>query len=227
MWKRRLLAAVAAAVFAGPVAAFDVVPTVSVLELPEAAAGRTLVVRNPRTVDLPVAFEVFERTVAEDGSETYTPADNSFLVFPPQAVVKAGGTQAVRVRWIGETPPRSRSFTLYAAEIPVDLSGAETTTVQTVMRMGASVHVTPKAARPRPVLAASAPAPDEEGVRVTVTNEGDRFYYIDQLTLEFPDRTIAGRELADVAQRTLVPPGGRRTFVVPEVAGAPRLSVTP
>lgn len=205
------------------VSAFDVNPIVSVIELPEDQTGITLSVRNPRTVELPIIFEIVERTVHEDGSEDQTDAEDSFLVFPPQAVVPPGGSQAVRVQWIDAPPATSRSFTLFASEVPIDLARRDVTGVQTVFRIGASVHVVPRNARPAPVLEAAVPTAG--GVRVTIANEGDRFVYVDDLSLSFGARTVAGYDLANIAQRTLIPPASRRSFVVPDVAGEPQLGV--
>jgi P pilus assembly chaperone PapD len=204
----------------GAAAAFDVNPVVSVIELPRDRSGITLTVHNPRTVHLPVLFEVVERTVHEDGTESAIAADDQFLIFPPQAVIPPGATQNVRVQWVGAPPSQSRSFTFFAAEQPVDLTGK--TGVQTIFRMGASVHVTPADARPAPkLLAAKA---EEGGVRVTIANEGSRFFYVESLSLDFSGTKLSGLKLADIAQRTLVPPGARRSFVVPNVSGTPELT---
>lgn len=205
--------------------AFDVVPTVSVIDLPSNASGITIVVRNPRKVELAIATEIFERFVLEDGSERQEPADDLFMVFPPQAVVPAGGSQALRVQWLDAPPQASRSFTLYASEVPVDLEGAGESMLQTILRMGASVHVASSGTNAKPVLAAVTPA--EGGVSITLANEGNRFFYIDSVALNFGGKRIAGLELADIAGRTLVPPGARRTFTVAHVTGTPTLETKP
>lgn len=207
--------------FPQTVRAFDITPTVSVIELPGNASGVTLVVRNPRNVDLPITTEVLERFVQEDGEERYESADDLFLVFPPQAIVPAGGAQSLRVQWLGTPPQASRSFTLFASEIPVDLSGAGGSQLQTILRMGASVHVAAAGAKPKPVLAATKQG--DNGVSVTLANEGDRFFYIDSVTLDFAGKRLSGMELANTAGRTLVPPGARRTFRVAGMQGAPTL----
>lgn len=219
----RALSAALLLAMASPAQAFDVNPVVSVIEIPGKAAGITVTLRNPRTSDLPVEFEIVERSVAEDGTETTRLADDDFTIFPPQAIVAAGKTQAIRVQWLGPAPTTSRSFTLYAAEQPVDLTGATETTVQTVFRIGASIHVVGRDARPVPTLIAA--AAEGDGVKVTLGNDGPRYYYIDELSLAFADKTVAGIDLGNIATRTLVPPGARRSFIVPGVTGTPKLTV--
>ncbi|SHF15397.1 P pilus assembly protein, chaperone PapD [Modicisalibacter ilicicola DSM 19980] len=202
-----------------PARAFDVTPTVSVLELPRDTAGTTLLVRNPRSVDLPIEFEVFERTILEDGSEEYTPADNLFLVFPPQAVIGPDSSQSLRVQWVGTPPSRSRSFTLFASQMPVEMKAASGPSVQTLFRVGASVHVTPADIAPEPVLLAA--RAQGNGMQVTIANRGQRFFYMNSLDLDFDGKHVGGVELANIAGRTLVTPGAKRTFVVPGVKGTP------
>ena len=206
-----------------PALGFDVTPTVSVVELPQDAGGTTLNVRNSRTVALPIEFDIVERSVMEDGSENLTPADDLFLIFPPQAVIDPGDTQAVRVQWLGSPPDQSRSFTLFASEIPVDLEARDEPTVQTVFRIGASVHVTPAAAKANPTLIRTEATTD--GVRLTLGNSGKRFFYIDSLALMFPENTYSGLELANIAGRTLVTPGANRTFIIPNVTGTPEVNL--
>lgn len=203
------------------VAAFDIQPTVSVIDLPHNRSGITLTVRNPRQVDLAITTDVVERFVHEDGSERQEAADDLFLVFPPQAVIPAGGSQALRVQWLGPAPNPSRSFHLFASEVPVKLEESATSQLQTILRMGASIHVASAGSEPRPVLAAA--SQDAEGVSVTVANEGERFLYVNELTLDFGGTQVGGLELADFAGRTLVPPAGRRTFTVKDVSGQPVL----
>ncbi len=203
--------------------AYTLEPIVTVIELPSGSSGKTIIIRNPRDFPLAATFEIVERTVHDDGTETQTPADDVFLIFPPQAVVPAGKTQALRVQWVGPNVSTSRSFTLYGVEAPVSLSGDDGSAIHTILKMGATVHVTQTGLRPEPVLTASQTT--EGGVQVQIANEGSRFVYIDDLALAFANKTIAGRDLGNVALRTLIPPGATRTFVVPDVDGVPTLKL--
>lgn len=214
-----LMALGAVAVVVAAADAQNISPGVSVIELPRDQGGITVVVRNGRSTDLPLLFEIQERTILEDGLETYRSAEDSFLIFPPQSVIPAGSNQSVRIRWLDTVPLSSRSFTFFAAEQPVQLEGGSG--VRVLARIGASVHVTSRRARPVPVILDAAPV--DGGVSVTLGNNGDRYYYVDDIGLRFDNDTIQGGRLADVAGRTLVPPARRRTFVVPDVVGTPRL----
>lgn len=214
---------ISAVLFSASAAAFQLVPTVSVLELPGDAGGVTVVVENPRTVPLAVEMEMVERTVHVDGTEDYSAADDLFLVFPPQAVIQPGQAQAVRVQWVGDIPDASRSFTLFANEIPVDLSDRDKPMLQTIFRMGASVHVTPQRAEPEVIL--SEVATSERGISLTLENIGDRFIYMNEVLVEFDDKTYTGNELANIVGRTLLPPSQKRTILIPEESNIPRVTM--
>lgn len=200
---------------------FTLEPTVTILRLPTDIGGETLVLRNPRQVDLPVVFEIFERKINEDGSEETEPADGDFVIFPPQAVVPAGKTQAVRVQWVGGALSESRSFTLYAAELPLNLTGDTVSGVQTILRMGASIHVTNRGFVSKPELIRY--RPERDGVVVSISNSGNEFIYIDMLRLKFDREEIGDFDLANAAGRTLITPGATRTFKVDGVQGTPEL----
>jgi len=208
-------------VLAPEAASYTLEPIVTVIELPSGASGETIILRNPRAFPLAVTFEIVERTVHEDGTETQTPADELFLIFPPQAIVPAGNTQALRIQWIGPDVSTSRSFTLYGVEAPVKLSEDEGSGIRTILKIGASVHVTQTGLRADPVLTAVSKI--DGGVRVSIANEGMRFVYVDDVALTFENKTVSGQDLGNVAVRTLIPPGSIRTFVVPDVEGTPTL----
>lgn len=207
----------------GNVLAFQLTPTVSVIDLPKDASGVTINLKNPRNVALPVEFEIVERAVSEDGSENYTVADDQFVIFPPQAVINPGETQSIRVQWVEQAPQVSRSFTLFAKEIAVDLTDKNEPLLQTLLRMGASIHVAPSSSEPD--ISVSGVSDSAEGVHVTLENSGNRFIYLNDIRLDFDSRTYTGNELANIAGRTLLTPSGKRTILIPDAKGSPRISI--
>lgn len=200
---------------------FTLTPMRSVLTLPADIGGETLRLRNPRKTDLPVIFEIFERKVHEDGSEETVPAEDNFVIFPPQAVVPAGKTQALRVQWVGGALSQSRSFILFARELPLSLNGQEKAGINTILRVGAAIHVTGSGFSSKPELVSYRPA--NEGVVVSVANRGNEYLYINELGLKFENREVGGSDLGSAAGRTLLPPGVIRTFTIGGVRGTPEL----
>src|SRR5690606_41877658 len=81
------------------------------------------------------------------------PADDDFLIFPPQGVLPAGGRQVVRLQWLGPAEPdTSQSYYVSVEQLPVKLDpvaneqiGAQ---VQILYNMRALVVVAPPGAKP-------------------------------------------------------------------------------
>lgn len=212
-----------ALMFSASVFAFQLTPTVSVIDLPKDASGVTINLQNPRNVALPVEFEIVERFVNEDGSEEHVSADDQFLIFPPQALVNPGESQSVRVQWVDQAPEMSRSFTLFAKEIEVDLAEKEGPILQTLFRMGASIHVAPSPSKPDVSITDFSESSD--GARLTLENSGNRFIYLNDVELRFDGKTYTGNELANIAGRTLLTPSGKRTIVIPNEKSRPGVSI--
>lgn len=203
--------------------AFQLTPTVSVIDLPADSSGVTVTLQNPRNVALPVEFEIVERFINEDGSEDYTSADDQFLIFPPQALINPGETQSIRIQWVDQAPVTSRSFTLFAKEIEVDLTEKDEPMLQTLFRMGASIHVAPSLSEPD--VSITAFSESTEGAHLTLENSGNRFIYLNDVELKFDSKTYTGNELANIAGRTLLTPSGKRTIVIPDEKGRPGVSI--
>ena len=58
-----------------------------------------------------------------------------------------------------------------------------------------------------------------------IRNDGDRYVYVDALSLAFGDKKYEGTALGNIAGRTLIPPGAKREFVIPGVKGQPTLKL--
>jgi len=103
-------------------------------------------VRNTSDGEIPVEVMVFRRTVDANGKQTKTPADDDFILFPPQASLKAQGTQVFRLQPIVEVTDISKSYYITVRQIPVpmndlDLKGVQ---LQVVFAFDAAVHIVPR-----------------------------------------------------------------------------------
>jgi hypothetical protein len=52
-----------------------------------------------------VQISIVKRVQVEDGTETLTPADNEFLVFPAQLILLPKEKRTVRIQWLGPVKP--------------------------------------------------------------------------------------------------------------------------
>ncbi|MGH7020761.1 MAG: hypothetical protein ACREEY_12815 [Brevundimonas sp.] len=183
--------------------AMRVSPMVSELTTTGAGSAARIEVGNIGSAALPFETLITRMEVDADGNIVETPADEEFLVFPPQGLVPVGGRQVVRVQWIGEpTIAASQAYYLWVKQLPVatdptphESGGA--LSVQVLYTMKALIVVAPPGAEPKvevvsvtPAMvtppapevdpnlnggAALPPPPAEPGIEVVVSNTGKRY----------------------------------------------------
>ena len=216
---------VAAALLVWPAGASAMRVSPMVVELSTAGAGATarVEVQNINPTPMPFEARVFRLEFADDGKVTEVPADEDFLVFPPQGALKPGGRQVVRLQWVGGAVTSSRGYYLSINQIPVDLNqtaapdklGAQ---VQLVYHIKVLTTVAPPGAQPRIQIESATPAmvpgvavagapvnsepPKQPGIAITVSNSGKRYalmagttWTIDGLGLDRkPQRVVLTRD---------------------------------
>jgi len=171
-----------------------------VVELTTKGAGTSarIEVGNVGSVPLPFETTITRLTFEDDGSVTETPADEDFLVFPPQGLVAVNGRQMVRLQWIGAPDlEASQAYYLAVRQLPVsqDRAPAEdggSIAVQVLYNMKALVVVAPPGAEPDVKVQSTRvtvietpseviegeearPPVREPGVEVIVRNDGKRY----------------------------------------------------
>ena len=173
---------------------------------------------NNGTQQLPVEAYVSQRTIGPDGAEVLTPADDKFLVFPPQAAIGPGATQVFRVQWLGEPDlAQSEAFYVTLKQIPVALD-ADESGVQIAYAFAVATHVTPEGAAP--ALAVRAATPTKDGLRLTVANDGNAYTYLSRALIHArgADGSRAdfdGEDVRKVMESPLLLPGSTREVTLP------------
>ena len=187
-------------VFASAAAwAMRVSPMVAEMTTVGAGSAARIEVGNVGSAAMPFETQVTRMELDENGEIVETPADEEFLIFPPQGVVGVGGRQVMRVQWVG-APDLDRSHAYYLAvkQLPVPTdgkppeSGGEVA-VTVLYTMKALLVVAPPGAEPKidvvsakpirvsaPAAEAAAvaegqPVPTEPGLEVIVANTGKRY----------------------------------------------------
>jgi len=97
-----------------------------------------------------------------EGKQVEVPADNDFLVFPPQGTLPANGRQVIRLQWLGGAEmPASRSYYMSVNQLPVaitpDAPGKSGGEVQIVYHMKALITVAPPNAKPAVEVVSATP----------------------------------------------------------------------
>ena len=219
------LAAGAAFFFAGAISAAQAM-SVTPIHVEMASAGnnsRTQVtVHNNGKDPLPVETALERLTLDENGNRKTAKAGDDFLVFPPQAIIPAGGTQVFRLQWVGEPMlAQSQSYMMSVSQVPVKLPKGQSK-LQVVMSFGVVINVAPPQAQPALKVVGSGLTTDGKGKRrpfVTVENP-TKFHALlpdGKLSLAGPgwQHTLSQTEMREKLGIGLVQPGKRRRFVLP------------
>lgn len=184
--------------------AMRVSPMVSELTTTGAGSVARIEVGNIGSAALPFETRITSIAFDASGEMVETPADENFLVFPPQGVVPVGGRQMVRVQWVGEPNiDVSKAYYLWVRQLPVSTEGKPSESaggavaVSVLYTMKALIVVAPPGAQPDIKVVSATPAmvtpptpeidpsltngvapvapPAEPGLEVTITNAGKRY----------------------------------------------------
>lgn len=232
----------------GSANAFELIPMVQDFAPTGAQATQTFGVYNRDAEAVAVQISIVKRDVAFDGTETLTPAEEDFLVYPPQAVIAAGKVQLVQVRWLGNrAPTQELAYRIIAEQLPVNVAprteglGGR---VNMLLRYEGALYILPNGAVPdirleevNRVETASGPK-----LAITLSNKGKAHGIVDEAVLTLRGRSVDGRsasiDLKDEALGELlganVQAGNRRQFLVDwpaalvadDIAGALRAQYT-
>ncbi|HEX3917691.1 MAG TPA: fimbria/pilus periplasmic chaperone [Caulobacteraceae bacterium] len=205
----RTLAAIAAGTalaVSTAASAMSLSPMVAEITVDGAGSSARIQIGNESDQPLPYETHITRVDFDEYGVPTETPADDDFLVFPPQGALPPKSSQVIRVQWLGDPTLRSsRSYYLEVRQIPVPLGTTPGTTgagaqLQITYRIKALLTVAPHGATPKVFVRqavatmieprrqtavptdAAAPPPKAPGIQVTLQNEGTRHALMGGLT---------------------------------------------
>ena len=191
----------------------------------------TAVIRVENTNDKPITIELAaeKRNFDVDGKESRTPADADFVLFPPQAVIPAGATQAVRVQYVGPpTPTQSVMYTVTVKQVPVELPASGPSGVQFVFNFSTLANIVPDGAKARVEVVSVTPT--DKGYALRVRNAGNRYanLALSRVTLTGAGytRKVEAEEWRKALGASWLLPGNERIIVLPSPDGAPKAGLT-
>lgn len=208
--------------------AMSVTPIVFDMEASGRGARSQLTVSNTAEGDIPVAIAVYEAKLSPAGEVTTTPADDDFVIFPFQALIKPGATQVFRVQYVGEPDlAASKSYIFSVAQQPVALPEG-VSGIQILYNFEVVGSVSPLKGEAGLDYVRTEIVEDDGGVRraaLTVRNPTNTHAYLSGARLELSAQDSAGNSVwseswrpQDIAQTVgvgLVQPGMERRFVLP------------
>lgn len=221
--------ALAVGLIAAPAAhAMTVQPVV--LDLATSGRGMTQVVTVENTFanPLPVELRVEELTFDETGLKSTGKDPGDLLVFPPQALIAPGQTQAFRVQWVGDPDlAQSRHYYITVAQLPVELPEGQSA-IQILYNFQVLASIAPAGAKPALTLTKAEAVKGEDGRTVpviTVTNDSPAHGYLSEGRLRLVEkdaagkvvfqRTLPGPEIQQTIGFGLIAPGQTRTVALP------------
>lgn len=209
--------------------AFQLVPIAMDFAPAGAEATQTFGILNDDAQPVAVQISVVKREVALDGTETLTPAEEEFLVYPPQALVAPGKVQLVQVRWIGSrTQTKELPYRIIAEQLPVELDQkavqGNVGRINILLRYEGAIYVAPPGVKSDIVLENVGRLETAEGPKLTVTlsNRGTSHGILTDAVLSVRGRGADGRstsiDLKDEALGNLlggnVLAGNQRQFLM-------------
>lgn len=170
-----------------------------------------LTVRNTRSESLPVELIVEKRVFGEDSVQTLVPADDDFVIFPFQALIEPGATQAFRFQYIGDpTVVEESAYTIHVREVPVDLEG-DFTGLRYVYSFGVVVYLEDRQAESQ--LSVSDVSRNDSVLSVSIENSGRSFARLsnDRISLTQGDQVIdlEGESLMSIIDQSVIPPNNK------------------
>jgi len=204
-----------------PAVAMGVSPTHVEMTSAGRAARAQITVTNDGAQPMPVEIGVERVSLDEGGRRQGRKAGESFLVFPPQALIAPGASQVFRLQWVGEPAlARSESFMIYVNQIPLRMPKGGSG-VQLALSMGVLVNVAPPQGQPSLQLVNTSVA-SEKGRRrpaIVVENASNVHALLPSSRVRLSaagwSKVLEPADLSSGIGIGLVEPGKRRRFVLP------------
>jgi fimbrial chaperone protein len=113
--------------------------------------------------------------------EVRLPADDKFMIYPPQTIIPAKTAQKVRVQWLGDSKIQNeQAYRLIAEQVHVSLD-KEPTGVTMLMKLVGALYVQPTKTQSN--VSISAVKPQGDKLSVTVSNSGTRHQLLNKAIL--------------------------------------------
>lgn len=168
-------------------ASLRVNPLIVYLKPDTQGSSAVIQLTNVTDIDLPFEVNVVKRTVV-DGNEVDIPADDDFVIFPPQMIIKPGATQTLRAQWLPTSKlTKSESYYIYVTQVPVEVAPG-ISGIRVNYRFGISAHIVPAGVASNLEIVSIEPKTDKDGApgfEMTVTNSGTEFVRLSEQSLSF------------------------------------------
>lgn len=194
-------------------------------ELTPSGSDSTAVLRVENTSQTMMTIELSASRISIDpeGKETREPAEDDFLIFPPQAIIASGKVQNVRVKYIGDPSiSQSASYRVKVSQVPVDITGEQQSAVGLVVNFHTLATVSPKSAK-ADLSVRSIRTNASGGWDLDVENTGDKMARLSRTTWDIRDgsnkTSLNAQKVSEMTDKNLVLPGATLTLSIPAIEG--------
>lgn len=179
---------------------------------------------NDHGYPLPVEVSYEKLTIPESGPPTTGPATgNEFLIFPPQATIPVGATQAFRLQWVGDPAlPESQIFMFSVKQLPVPQPGNSSSSIELLYSIQEVIAVAPPRGAPALNVIEATKATTRDGkpaVQILVANtspvHGYASYHRLSLRSGSWSQALDAGTVNSAVGIGLVPGNARRRFTIP------------
>jgi fimbrial chaperone protein len=218
-----------------PALAFRLVPMREEFDPAGRGANRAFRVENDGNETVAIQISMLKREITLEGQELTTPADEEFIVYPPQFLLEPRQAQTIRVKWIGDAnPARELAYRIVAEQLPVNFSKHPTggAKVNLLVRYVGSIYIVPKTATPEISLESvrmRMNADLSRSLELTFSNTGTKHDVLRNLRLRLQSGgqtvELGPEQLEGVSGENLLS-GSRRRFTIPWPVGLPDGRIT-
>ena len=202
--------------------AFQIEPMEVTLQPVGPKSQSTYKITNPTNKPLAIQVKITTRKQNLDGSELHEEAEDDFLIYPPQMIIKPSSSQKVRIQWLGDTKLKSEiPYRFIAEQLPIQLTKKEQSGVNMILTVMGTIYIAAPNAKSQIIVDKAAPYNTEkEGQKLalTVSNHGTAHQILrnPEITIQNDNKTFT---LTDTQTKGLsdmnVLPGATRRFLIP------------
>jgi len=207
-----------------PIHAQTVEPMIMDLEPLGKYSSESIRIENTTNKSMTMEISAFRLEVDQQGNETLTPADDDFLIYPPQTIIDSDSAQVVKVKYIGDpTIQSSQAYRISVNQLPVNLQSSGTSGINILSRFLTLLNVSPKDSQAK-ISVLEVASKDESTWRLMVENTGSRYGRLSLTEWNISDKgdnktVLNAEQISDMASKRLVLPNSKLELEIPALKG--------
>lgn len=204
--------------------AYKLIPISAELSPSGKSSRQVFRIENNSNEPIAVELKVYARDMELDGKDVLKDAEDDFVIYPRQAIVMPGKSQAIRLQWIGNPKPdRELAYRFISEQLPVSFSENDSQggRVSLLVRFIASIYIVPNGARPNILVKQVEPVKlnkNEKYLEITLVNKGNKHSLIKDPILKLKSGKssvdLGPEQLPQLASQNILS-GKTRKFIIP------------